>query len=201
MAKITVDKMAALYKNEEQKIELCDGVIITVKRTLPLEDAVKLIEYVANSVVDGDSGEYSPEIFEFAFRSGVIKYFTDIELPDEIGEQYMFLFDTDVYSLVTEVINHEQFESIVDAVHDKVDFTLDIISSTAIMKVTDLINAVNTMVVEAGKTFDGLSGEDIKKFVTNIGNIGELDEAAVAKEVLNIQEAKSKRKGRPKKNG
>lgn len=199
--KISIDKMEGLYKNAEQDVELCDGVIVKVKRTIPLDDAIHLAEYIAGSVVDGDSGEYTPEIFEFAKRTGVIMYYTNIKLPENVDDQYMFVFDTDVYYYVGDVINDIQLESIVEAAQEKIDFILDVISSTAIMKVSELVDAVGNMIHDAGETFSGLSEEDIKKFVQNVGSLDKPDEAVLAKEVMNIQEAKKTRKGRTKKDG
>lgn len=95
------------------------GLTLSINKTLPLKDALSIIEDVVASVFDSVTGEYRPEVADFALRIRVLEKYAGFTLPSSIEAKYDLVYKTDAVAFVIERINQEQYRDIVNAINEK----------------------------------------------------------------------------------
>ncbi|MCL1953014.1 MAG: hypothetical protein FWF60_09330 [Oscillospiraceae bacterium] len=152
-----------------------------VKSSLGLTNTVGFIDSVASTVIDGETGEYRPELFDFAFDAMVLMYFTNIALPEDAGEQFELVCHTDLCFEVKRSIDTEQLECLRAAAERKVAHLLHCAENTLASKMTDLLASFEQLRESTHDVFSNIGGADLKAMVNHLSG---MDEAALAKAVL-----------------
>lgn len=150
-----------------------NGRNIEVKILLSYPEAIGFVDYVVDSCFDDDTGEYRPEILDFALRFATIESYTNINLPDKYGEAYDFLYSIDdLLFSIKEVISKTQFTSIMDAIDNKINSIVNSHASEMMAKMNDLYNEVFSLIDTLDKQLDGISDDDMKKLVEAMTETG-----------------------------
>ena len=92
------------------------GITFEYKKSLEIDEAIGFFESVMAGCVDGTANVFRVELLDFSFRSNVISFYTNIELPQKAELQYKLLFWTDLYSEVKSKLNAGQIASLEEAV-------------------------------------------------------------------------------------
>lgn len=101
-----------------------------VKRRLGLSDTLGFVNDILAVVIDEDTGEYRPELLDFARSAALLFRFTNIESPiSESGEtDFSALFElvtnTDIVFNVSQVLNNEMLSTLYLCAEEKIDFVL-----------------------------------------------------------------------------
>lgn len=94
-----------------------NGLPVLVRRMIPF-DAVPIFidEVLRYCVAQGGTAPEFPEYMDYGFRSCVIGFYTNVDLPDDFGERYMIVYGTDLYDIVCGKINHDQLAALKEAI-------------------------------------------------------------------------------------
>lgn len=164
-------------------VEIC-GKEVLVKPYLGLAETIGFVDSVASTVVDSDTGDYRPELFEFAFSAMLLMYYTNIELPEDSNEQFNLVCHTDICFEIKKVIGAEQLDSLYAAVERKVAYLVRCAETALAAKMEELLNSFAQLQEMTKDVFSHIGGADLKALVDNLSGI---DEAKLAKAVLAYQ--------------
>lgn len=148
MGKVSVSELEALYElyNENKTVYLHFGrgensFEVEVKRRLNADEAMDIVTYVCNKVVNPETGDYNPELKDYFLRVAVLKTYTNLMLPED-KRCWDFVYGTPIFAKITgnerrpvifgnwdygcddAVIDVEQYEQIVTAIDQLIDYTV-----------------------------------------------------------------------------
>lgn len=169
------DVMNAMFKNEE--VIDWNGVSISVKRTIGLAESLDFVKSVVESCFD-DAGVYMPELRDFAFRTNIIRKYTDIALPVEAEKQYALLYRTNLYGFIINAIDEGQISVICQAIDEKVVYECDTQMREIRARLDKMIESLGTVADSTMALFGGIGKEDIEKLAKAAVD-GKPDEAAI----------------------
>jgi len=165
-------------------IDIC-GKEVQVKSGLSLTETIGFVDSVATTVLDPETGEYRPELFDFAFDAMVLMYFTNISLPSNAGEQFGLVCHTNLCFEVKRNIDTEQLERLYAAADQKITHLLRCAENTLASKMSDLLASFEQLRECTRDVFSNVGGTGLKAMVDRLTG---MDEAALAKAVLAHQE-------------
>lgn len=93
------------------------GKIINVKHILPLEDEANLSSRILKCCYDEDSESYVNGLVKLSIMANVVATYSDVVLPDNISDQHLLLYYSDLYKTVASEINQTQLSSIINTVN------------------------------------------------------------------------------------
>ena len=94
---------------------------ILVRDTLGLRDYLNTVNSILKDC-QSDDGTYKYELIDFATRANVVAAYALIEMPKSPEEMYFLLYGSDLYELITSVVNRAQLQSIYDAVSFSLEY-------------------------------------------------------------------------------
>ena len=184
--KIAVRKFAEVVDtNNVVEIPLMnvEGVNIEIKKTISFQDMIAFVESVVELCIDKESGEYIPQIRDFAIKRELLTKYANFTLPQSVEKAYEYIYNSEVVNLVLSHINQVQFSEIVSSVDSKIRYTLDNVNSAAISSVTSLIAKLDSAVDESSAMFDGIEHDDVINMMKNMDVIASKDEYDLARGV------------------
>lgn len=161
-----------------------EKISVESKKIIPLEDMLAFVNDVVSSCVDIDSGEYIPEAYDFAYRAGVLSYYGGIELPSSTEEKYMYVYAYSDYDNIRNSANEEQLVAIMCAIDEKIKFMIDVIASSAVAKINEVIHKFNDIASSMESMFGNASDRDISGITEMITKLSGLSEKDIAKIIL-----------------
>lgn len=184
--KISINKLeSVLVENTVTEIlNGTDNVEIHITKTLPLQEMLLFVQEVVEACIDGETGEYLPEAYDFAIRAGVLTRYANFTLPANLDNQYMLVYNTGAFDQVVAHINERQFNDIVRAIDKKIKFMLDVISSSAVTKINEVIGKFNELAKTAENAFGDVNGEDMANVVKGITQLKDINEENIAQVIL-----------------
>lgn len=184
--KISINKLeSVLVENTVTEIlNGTDNVEIHITKTLPLQEMLLFVQEVVEACIDGETGEYLPEAYDFAIRAGVLTRYANFTLPANLDNQYMLVYNTGAFDQVVAHINERQFNDIVRAIDKKIKFMLDVISSSAVTKINEVIGKFNELAETAENAFGDVNGEDMANVVKGITQLKDINEENIAQVIL-----------------
>lgn len=101
----------SLYNN---KITISwHGKKIKVYSALSFNDYNSLIKSILD-LCTLESKDVIPEVVPFVFRSEVVSFYSNVELPSDVESRFFILFQSDLYKTISANINPDQLKSIVE---------------------------------------------------------------------------------------
>lgn len=166
------------------------GVEVSIRRTLPLREALMFTEDIVNACFAAD-GAFIPQVMDFAIKDGILTRYANFTMPSNTEKQYELIYTTGAADMVLEEIDREQLDSIIDAADRKIDYLCDANIKEVRTKLEDVLMAFEEMGNSFEKMFDGVTSEDIKNMVSAIGDIGNLDESKIVEAYMKQRDAES----------
>ena len=188
--RISVIKFEKTVDKDNIVVVPLDGVEdanIEITKTIPLKDMIEFVEVVAESCVDMNDGEYTPQAKDFAIKREVLTKYANFTMPTNIEKQYEFIYGSYVYDIVMEHINFEQFREILNSIDEKIKYMLDCITSISASNTAKLLGKLDTISEQSSAMFDSIKGEDIAAAFKNIDTIANMDEAKIAHAVKEFE--------------
>lgn len=164
-----------------------EDVKIRIHKVISLPEMIAFVQEVVEACIDGESGEYLPESYDFAIRAGVLTHYANFTLPSNLEKQYWILYRTEAFNQVMRSIDKCQFENIINAIDRKIKFKLNLISSSAITAVNEMIGRFSEIAENVAKALNGVNAEDMAMIFQNVAKVEGLDETELAKAVLNLR--------------
>lgn len=152
-----------------------NGIDINVKRTLSFKDMLTFVNNVFQLCFDGETGEFMPELKDFAIKSYILEMYTDIELPDNVQEKYDLIYCSDAFECILPYIHSSQLSEMIHALEDKMKHHAQANIEAINQQMNELFNAFNSLQDQVGKMFSAVPTDDMAKLVSAItdGNIDE----------------------------
>ena len=98
------------------------GVDVVIKHTIPLRDVLQFTKDIVDTTFMED-GTFVPEISDFAVKSGMVEYYSNLTLPENLEKQYELIYKTGVSDMIYEHINQRQLDEIVNAANRKIQLS------------------------------------------------------------------------------
>jgi hypothetical protein len=158
------------------------------KKFLPLNEALAFAESAAAACFDEETGEYMPQVKEFAIRAEALARCGGLTLPEDVGERYAFVFQNREAKRVLRRIDRKQFAALRAAVDEKLQFKLALFASGAARKTAELLETVAGLAASFEELFGTLEKSDVSAFVKSVGAMEKLDENRLARAVFEARE-------------
>lgn len=187
--KVSINKLESIMNPITITVPL-DGapdVDVVIRRTLPLSDVLQFVANVVAACIDEETGEYTPEVLPFAIKANVLATYANFNLPSNIEKQYELLYNTGAVEQVMSHINMVQYEEIVNAIDQKINYTISMMTNAVANQVSVLARRMEDFANKSDALFSGVSGEDMSALMHNLSSIGNVDERALVHAVFNEQ--------------
>lgn len=188
--RISVAKFEKVVSKDTVVAVPLDGIEdtnIEITKSISLHDMLEFVENVAESCVDMDTGEYTPQVRDFAIKRELLTKYANFTMPNNIEKQYEFIYGSNVVNTVIQNINQLQFQEIVASIDQKIKFMLDCVTSISASNTIKLLDKLDSITEQNATMFDSLKGEDIASVFSNINTIANMNEENLAKAVKEIQ--------------
>ena len=169
--KISINAFEKAVKESHNNIivEEWNGLEITITHTISLQDMMSIVAEVADNCFLSD-GQYVPEVMQPLLDCGVVEHYTNINLPSNLEAMYELLARSGIMDFIMPKINSNQYNDIVVAVRDRIDYACD--SNTAefrrsVEKMTEFMSGIQEKITEM---FGDISAEDVKKVFGEAGD-------------------------------
>lgn len=190
MKKITINAfenvMNEMYAPED--VFEWRGIEVTVHKTLSLSDMLSFVDNVAKSCFSKDTGEYEPAAKDFAIRSMVLERYANFTMPASISLQYDLMYKTDAFFAVIEHIDRTQFEVILDAIEDKIEYIKSTNIAAFKKQVADFTSSLEKFESQMDEINSVVGEEGLGKMITALGN-AKLDEDNLVRAYLENKNA------------
>lgn len=164
-----------------------EGLEITVKKSLSLEEVMLFADTVANSCFSSTDRKFMPEVYEFLMRRCVIDMYTNIALPAKTETCYELLCNSDVVEAVLDVINTRQYLEMCKAIDKKIDNFAQANVGLLQKQFNELYTAYASVQESLTKLLSGIDPADIAKISEAIAN-GKIDEEKIVKAYISSKE-------------
>lgn len=188
--RISVTKFEKVVSKDNVVVIPLDGVEdtnIEITKSISLQNMIEFVENVAESCVDMESGEFTPQVRDFAIKRELLTKYANFTMPNNIEKQYDFIYGSTVVDIVIQNINQLQFQEIISSIDRKIKFMLDCVTSISASNTVKLLNKLDSIAEQNTAMFDSLQGEDISTVFSNINAIANMDEEKLARAVKEIQ--------------
>lgn len=163
-----------------------NGITIVVKRNLTLREMMSFADLVVKNCFKKEDGTFIPEIKDFATRSCIYEYYTNITLPANIEKRYDLLYHQMLLDEIMPRIDSLQFNALIRAIEDKVAHLAQANIEVVTKQMNELYASLDNMQAQFGKMFEGIDEESISGIVNALGK-GTIDEEKLAKAVLGLK--------------
>lgn len=173
---ISAKKCMDIVKNDFNDKVAIDwhGVSIDVKKNISFDDMHKIVIGAVEACFN-ESGEYLPEVKEFFINAAIVSFYTNIELPKDTADCYMFVAASDIINAIESIANMNQITDIRRSVNDKLEYFVNTnikAINSGINKVTD---GITSIAESFSGLFDGVTNEDIANVMSAFAD-GKIDE-------------------------
>lgn len=144
------------------------GVDIEIRPTISLVDAAEFISNIVSAAIS-DDGDYMPEFVDFVMRCNVLTKYANFTISDNTEKTYDLVYKTNAFDTVVEQINKRQLDAIMNSSMQKIEFEKQVALSNITRDTIDAIEAINKMQRQMEEILDGISNEDMQRFVNAIG--------------------------------
>ena len=172
--KLTFNMLAAeIQPNEPAMITVrgFEDQPIAVQKTLSLQQALAFIKNTVSMVIDTETGEYMPEVCDFALKLNVILSYADIAIPKDLEKAYKVVYESNLYDSVMDVINSEQYYILEDAVSDRVQYLRDMLVSGAAIQVNEMIKKMEDTMGDSLKTLNEFNSDSFLNALNSMQNV------------------------------
>lgn len=189
MKKISINKMQNIIKENmvhETKIDFY-GSELVIKKTISLDDMVGFVNSAVDACFGGENKKYIPEVKDFAIKSNIFEYYTNISLTDNMKERYEMVYDMwgIAGNTIEEFVDNEQLKSICAAIDEKICNIVDCDTDYIYSKINEVSDVAKQLSEYFKDIFSDLSKEDmIAMSKAIINNSGEIDEGKVVDALL-----------------
>lgn len=154
------------------------GIPVTITKTISFEEVVNFVAEVADNCFLSN-GRYIPEAMQALIDCGVVRHYTNINLPANLSSAYDLVMRSGIIDFIMPEINSNQYNDIIIAIRDKIEYVCD--SNTAEFKraMEKMTNSMNEIQETTKDLFDKVSPEDIQKIIGLYGDDHTIEERVV----------------------
>ena len=159
------------------------GQELVIRRYIPYDTEIEIVRKVADACFHPETGEYMPEVKEFALKVCMIEAFTNVRLPQNVEHQCAILYGTDLWNEIAYAIEDGQYYDIRDAVDDRIRARNNANRVMFENEIQRGIDAMQRLGDHVSELFEGVTPEDVSALISAIGQ-GGIDEGKIAEAVV-----------------
>lgn len=157
------DLKATISADNAVSVFSWNGLNITVKRFLNIEDMIRFTDAVCDSCFDYSTGRYRPEVKDFVTRSCILEIYANFDLPENLEERYELVYQSDVISEIMKYVNKTQFDAILIAIDNKIDERIDINIARFEKEKEEVYAQASELFSIIQNIFDGIDNSTVKR--------------------------------------
>lgn len=179
--------------------EMINEMDIQIRHSLPLFDMGGFVEDVVNGVfvdVENEDGvaetKYAPYYKDIYIGKNILKYYTNIKEIDSVDrlEKLVFGDGFGIIDIVKDNINLSQFDEILKAIDDLIDFRKRELLNNKKSGLDNLVDSLNSILKNIDKKIEQFDVESLGEYVPEIVDIfqsGKLDPEKFASAFVNAK--------------
>ena len=154
--------------------EYFKDVVVQVRRTLPLEDAMNFVKDITATCIDDEQAEFMPELFDFAVRMYVVMYYANVDLSKDVKKAYRILYDTTLFEQVYAHVNTAQSTNLILSAEKRIEHWKNILSSSLAGKVSEMLRKMEDVMAGSEEMMVAIDGDEFKAAVARLSDSGVL---------------------------
>lgn len=167
---------AAVEANSSQEITTeWHGIEMVIKRCLSLEEMMTFVNDVVSSCFEEKTGEYIPEIKDFAIRCSIMESYAGFVLPKDVSEKYSLIYNSDIIPFIVQNVEQNQFNAMLSSIDEKIKHCAQNNIEAINKQINELIAGFSTIEQNLSNIFGGIDNETISKIAGAIAG-GSFDE-------------------------
>lgn len=180
MKRISINAFEKVVKENYENTVTCEwhGVPITIAKTISLKSVISLVAEVADNCFMED-GTYMPEVMQPLLDCGMIERYTNLSLPSNLEARYELVMRSDIMSVIMAHINTTQYNDIVMAIRDKIDYRCDANVAEFQRAMNHMAKSLDTLQESTKELFGNISADDIRTIVGAVGDERAIEERIV----------------------
>jgi len=185
MVKIDSNKFAEVVGAIYQPTQTVtwNGLEIVIKNTLSLTEVFTFVNNVIQMCFEDETGEYLPEVKDFAIKSCILDMYTNIALEQNVQKRYELIYCSDIIQFIVEHLQNPQLSEITHAIDVKLAHLAQANIESINKQMNDLYNAFDSFEKQIGTAFSAISEEDMTTLLSALTDKG-LDEEKLVQAYL-----------------
>ena len=175
--KLTFNMIAAAANVESAMVSIevpgVPGLTFEVKPMLSLKDSIGFVSDVVDSCVDMETGQYTPEVFDFAVRVNILSRYAGVDAPKDLNKAYKVVYETKVVETIMSAINSEQFALLVDSAKAKMEHMASFLITSTTSKVNELVSKMDDVMKTNADVVGNINSESFKDLLASMTKLTE----------------------------
>lgn len=164
-----------------------NGIEITVKHTLSLKEVMTFVDNVVKLCFTPDTGEYLPEVKDFAIKSCILEMYANFDLPQDASRRYELIYSSNIVDCIIGYVHGIQLSEIANAIDTKLANLAQANVEAVHRQMNDLYNAFENLQNQIAGIFSNVSEDDVTKLVEAISG-SQFDEAKIVQAYMSQKE-------------
>jgi hypothetical protein len=154
------------------------GIPVTITKTISFEEVVNFVAEVADNCFLSD-GRYIPEAMQALIDCGVVRHYTNINLPANLSSAYELVMRSGIIDFIMPEINSNQYNDIIIAIRDKIEYACDTNVTEFRNSLEDMMESMTDLQQKTKDLFGKISPDEIQTLLAAFG-----DDQAVENKVV-----------------
>lgn len=174
---ISIENLKKAIETEYQPVTQVEwrGLAIPVKHHLSISEMMEFTNGVVNSCFVVNSGEYIPEVKDFATRCAILEFYAGIILPRDLEAKCDLVYSSDIISHIVQHVDGAQFNSMCAAIDKKIDNIAQSNIEALNKQMEEVVAGFKGLEEKLSGIFGGIDNDTISKVAGAIAN-GSFDE-------------------------
>lgn len=159
------------------ELSMGDGFpVIQVKNRLTMQEAMEFVSYVCSLVTNEETGEYTPEVEDFANRLYTIVCWGGVKEPKTADEAWNLVYSTNLYDRVLDCIDHDQYDILVWAIDRKIQFFKGRMEAACASEVRALMTKMDEVMESGARMLSELDNRETLNAISDMAKLSEANE-------------------------
>ena len=145
------------------------GIPVTITKTISFEEVVNFVAEVADNCFLSD-GRYVPEAMQALIDCGVVRHYTNINLPTNVSSAYDLAMRSGIIDFIMPEINSNQYNDIIVAIRDKIEYACDTNVTEFRNSLSGMMESMMDLQNKTRELFGKISPEEIQTLLTAFGD-------------------------------
>lgn len=147
-----------------------NGIELEIKNVISLQDMLSFVRDVVDNCFTDDTGEYIPEVKDFAMRCAVLEYYGNFSLPEDVKHKYELVYGSDAIMVVLQHIDKYQYGEMMSAIDKKIAHRAQSNIEALTTQMNEAISAMNDITDGMASIFGGIDNSTVTKIADAIAN-------------------------------
>lgn len=154
------------------------GIPVTITKTISFEEVVNFVAEVADNCFLSD-GRYIPEAMQALIDCGVVRHYTNINLPANLSSAYELVMRSGIIDFIMPEINSNQYNDIIIAIRDKIEYACDTNVTEFRNSLSDMMASMIDLQDRTRELFGKISPDEIQTLLDAFGDDKDVENKVV----------------------